>query len=120
MPWGFGRGWFGGWGFGRGWGFGWLFPFCRRFPWLPKGWRWFSFWGAYPYTGYTYPYGTSPQTAQYYGTAWGFPWAPYSPYGVTPPASEVDMLKEQARVIEEELKRIEERIKEIEKKGETK
>ncbi|RLF52470.1 MAG: hypothetical protein DRN11_01100 [Thermoplasmata archaeon] len=44
MPWGFGRG--RGWGFGFGWyGYGWPgwgrgnpYPFCRRFPWLPRGW----------------------------------------------------------------------------------
>ena len=68
--WGPGYGWGRGWGRGRGWG-GWgrgnPYPFCRAFPWLPRGWwamPWLSQYGApyggyVPYTGYTGygPYG---------------------------------------------------------------
>ncbi len=39
-----------GWGWGRGWGGGNPYPFCRMFPWLPRGWRW-----AWPYGHGAYP-----------------------------------------------------------------
>ncbi len=65
MPWGwYGRGW-GAWGRGRGWGGrGNPYPFCRVFPWLPRGWWRFSY---APYAGYT---------------GWGGWWRPrwYGPY----------------------------------------
>jgi len=67
MPWGrgFGWGWYGyGWMPWAGWGRGNPYPFCRRFPWLPRGW-----WRM-PY-GYAYPYYT-PYTA--------YPWYPYWQY----------------------------------------
>ncbi len=64
--------WFGrGFGWGRGWGWrGNPFPFCRWFPWLPRGWRWMGWYpGYYPwysgYPGYTpfYPF-SSPQSGE--------------------------------------------------------
>lgn len=60
MPWGFyGRGF---WGWGRG--FGNPYPFCRRFPWLPRGWWRFG------YTPQAWGYGASPYL-------WGYPYTPY-------------------------------------------
>ena len=63
-----GRGWFGGWGpgwwGGGGWGRGNPYPFCRFFPWLPRGWRWmaggafYGPWAAAPlalYGGWGWP-----------------------------------------------------------------
>ena len=64
---------FGFWGFGRGWGRGWgrgnPYPFCRMFPWLPRGWRW-----AAPYAPY-YGYGYWPYAG--YGWGWGYGNYPY-------------------------------------------
>ncbi len=77
--WGYGYGWGRGWGRGRGWGGGWgrgnPYPFCRAFPWLPRGWwamPWAAQYGA-PFTGYpgyaSYPgYGAYP----YYGAAYPY------------------------------------------------
>jgi len=54
MPWGRGRGfgWYGygwpGWTAWPGWGRGNPYPFCRRFPWLPRGW-WRMPWMGWPY-----------------------------------------------------------------------
>jgi hypothetical protein len=66
---GMGRG--GGFGWGRGFGMGWgrgnPYPFCRTFPWMPRGW-WA--WGASPYGS---SYGGTPTT-----------YAPYSPYTAYP------------------------------------
>jgi len=50
------------WPYGRGWGFwGWgrgnPYPFCRFFPWLPRGWWRF---GYFPY-------------APWYLTPWAYP-----------------------------------------------
>jgi len=62
---GFGRGFGSGFGPGRGMGMGNPYPFCRNFPWLPRGW-WTGMYrpiapasGAYPmpYYGYPYSYG---------------------------------------------------------------
>jgi hypothetical protein len=63
----FGRPGFGGTGyFGYGYPFagrGNPYPFCRNFPWLPRGW-WtgiygpISPWNTYPSSGYGMPYGT--------------------------------------------------------------
>jgi|Deesub1362A_J573_1020465.scaffolds.fasta_scaffold18671_3 hypothetical protein len=79
----------GGWSRGRGWGRN-PFPFCKAFPWLPKGWRW-----MYPYTlSYSHPMSTTTY-----------------PYG---PEMELQFLKERERIIKEELEWIKRRIKEIE------
>ncbi|MCD6362856.1 MAG: hypothetical protein J7M13_02485 [Synergistetes bacterium] len=68
--WGFGRGWGG--GFGRGWGMGYgrfmgrgnPYPFCRFYPWLPRGW-WRT--GMAPYMAAPYYYYRPPMTyAPYY------------------------------------------------------
>lgn len=70
MPW-FGRGF----GWGRGWGAGWgwrgnPYPFCRWFPWLPRGWWWMG-WFYYPsyggYPGYGYMPGYPPFYPPYTG-----------------------------------------------------
>ncbi len=62
---GFGRGFGSGFGLGRGMGMGNPYPFCRNFPWLPRGW-WTGMYGAIapasgtypvPYYGYPYSYG---------------------------------------------------------------
>jgi len=74
-------GWFGrGYGMGRGRGaYAWPgnpYPYCRNFPWLPRGWWRTGVYGSYPgwtdysrapnYGGYrTYPYPVAPyQTEQ--------------------------------------------------------
>lgn len=121
MPWGFGRGWAwgGGWGFGPGWGrgwglgwgfgrgWGWWYPFCRVYPWLPRGWRWMYLYGIPP----TYPY--SPTQTYPYPPSF----IPSPGYlGTYNPELELELLRNQARMVEEELKRINERISEIEKK----
>ncbi|WP_369017993.1 hypothetical protein QBE54_09685 [Thermatribacter velox] len=58
-------------------GFGWYgrgrgnpYPFCRNFPWLPRGW-WampYAGYGAYPYAGYyrTYPFPYPPYGGRFY------------------------------------------------------
>jgi len=65
MPWGRGFGWRAGW-YGYGWpGYGWSawstwpgwgrgnpYPFCRRFPWLPRGWWRMPYWPMYSYPYY--------------------------------------------------------------------
>jgi len=64
MPWGYyGRG-RGFWGWGRGWGN--PYPFCRFYPWLPRGWwrlgyspyayGWGGWWRPYGYGAYVPPY----------------------------------------------------------------
>lgn len=72
--WGFGRGM----GYGRGLGYRWPgagrgnpYPFCRAFPWLPRGWRWSGAYG--PMTPYPYaPYGAYAPSPPY-----STPYAPY-------------------------------------------
>ncbi len=60
--------------FGWGWrGYGWPgnpYPYCRNFPWLPRGWWWS---GAY---GVTYPWARWPVYGQpaYYGAYLGYPY----------------------------------------------
>jgi hypothetical protein len=110
---GFGRGfgrWFGGWWGGRGFGWGARLGYC---PWtgLPRGWRWWGWYGVYPYSLYPYSYGTTyaptyPFTPYYAGT-------PYYSAGT----ENVDSLKAQATALQEEIRRIEERIKQLEGQG---
>lgn len=79
------RGW-GGRGRGIGWGgWGWgpnPYPFCRRFPWLPRGWWAFPYYGMYygfysaPYGGF-YPYG--PMNWYYYMYSLLNPFSMYTP-----------------------------------------
>ncbi len=66
MPWGYwGRG-RGFWGWGRGWGN--PYPFCRFYPWLPRGW-WR--WGYFPYAyGWWRPYGYGAYAPPPYPPAW--------------------------------------------------
>jgi hypothetical protein len=80
MPRGFGRGI--GYGMGAGMGYygrpggrGNPYPFCRFFPWLPRGWWRTGMYG--PMTRYSYQsYGASPQYSPYgpYSTAYAPPY----------------------------------------------
>ena len=78
MPWGRGFGWRAGWpGYGwfawPGWGRGNPYPFCRRFPWLPRGW-WRMTWPAYGYPYYSH---YTPWMYPYYSYYWDpyyYPW----------------------------------------------
>ena len=108
---------------GRG-GYGWPafgggrgnpYPFCRAFPWMPRGW-----WAL----GLN-PYGSTGSAAAYFpGTPYGRPG--YASYGAYPYGwgwgapvfqtreQELDYLRQQSEMIQNELKQIEERIKELE------
>jgi hypothetical protein len=82
MPRGFGRGM----GYGRGLGYRWPgvgrgnpYPFCRAFPWLPRGWRWSGAYG--PMTPYSYaPYGAYASYSPYAPYAYAPYSTPYAPY----------------------------------------
>ncbi len=73
---------------GGGWGRGNPYPFCRFFPWLPRGW-----W-AYP----------------------GYAWGP-APGGAAFP-DEVEFLRQQAEFLQEQLKMINDRLNELEQQEE--
>ncbi|HHM24117.1 MAG TPA: hypothetical protein ENJ23_03670 [Bacteroidetes bacterium] len=112
----------GGYGWAPGWGRGNPYPFCRAFPWMPRGW-WalglspYSYgttgYTTYPYWGgYSYPYGYG--AYPYYGSyAYGAPFFQSR-------EQELDFLRQQADAIQNELKQVEERIKELESEKETK
>ena len=98
MP--FGRGWHGWGGRGGGWGWGNPYPFCRTYPWLPRGW--WRPWGAgfYPraYQGAAPVSGVAPDPG----------WASRE--------QETAFLRKHAKAVREELDKIKARVKEIEEK----
>ena len=119
MPgWGRGFGWYGWYGWGRGN----PYPYCRRFPWLPRGWWWSGaacygssyygspYYGSYyrsyyptPYTTYPYSYSTSQIS-------------PYQYPAASTSKQEVEMIKQEISMMEQHLKAIVERLKQL--KGE--
>ena len=126
------RGFFWGGGFwgrgGYGWpGFGWgrgnPYPFCRAFPWMPRGW-----W-ALGLNPYSYGY-TSTATAPYYGSTsyWtpgtypyyygGYPYWGWGAPAFQSKEQELDYLKQQSEMIQNELRQIEDRIKDLESRKE--
>ena len=84
---GFGYGRRAGYGFGRAYGFGNPTPYCRAYPWLPRGW-WK--WGYYPYD------------------------TEYAPYSY-PPDGEIIAMRDTLKNISDTLTEIEKRLSELEK-----
>ncbi|HDL60227.1 MAG TPA: hypothetical protein ENH14_02100 [candidate division WOR-3 bacterium] len=64
-------------GWGRGWGRGNPFPFCRFFPWLPRGWRWFMPFVPY-YPSSMYPYWSPYYGFTFYPQYYYYPQTPYT------------------------------------------
>ncbi len=94
---GFGRGF--GYGFGRRFGWGNPTPYCRAYPWLPRGW-WK--WGYAPYDF----------EEDYYG----IPRYPYYGYGRYFASDELTVMRDTLKGISDVLTEIERRLAEMEKK----
>lgn len=118
MP--YGRNFYPGFGFsgyygGYGWGRGNPYPYCRNFPWLPRGW-----WAYGNYSPYAASYPNASGYGNYSPYATGYPYTATSPWnwGAQAPGQEMDYLRQQAEMIRTELQNIENRIKDLESEAE--